>query len=137
MGFNKRIIHKENINSNIRNIEFIVKLANADALIMDYWSSSFYDNLNFNWEKYQNIRTELLSETAIYSDLNKISNNPNFNKLKNLSNIYYNLNNDPSWLDILLTNSIIEIDIPNDKSGKFIEMVEICIYEINKKYQNG
>lgn len=134
MGFNKRIIHKETIDRNINDLEYVVKLTNADALIMDYWSSSFFDNLNNKWVDYQNKRQEILNDTEFHSNLSILKNHTNFDSLKNISNIYYNLVNSPSWVDILLLTSIIEIEIPNDKSGKFDELVNLCIEKINSKY---
>lgn len=134
MGFNKRIIHKETIDRNINDLEYVVKLTNADALIMDYWSSSFFDNLNNKWVDYQNKRQEILNDTQFHSNLSILKNHTNFDSLKNISNIYYNLVNSPSWVDILLLTSIIEIEIPNDKSGKFDELVNLCIEKINSKY---
>lgn len=134
MGFNKRIIHKETIDRSINDLGYVIKLTNADALIMDYWSSSFFDNLNFKWDDYQIKRQEILNETELNSNLSIIQQHKSFKSLKSVSNIYYNLINNPSWIDILLLTSILEIDIPNDKSGKFDEIVNFCIEKINSKY---
>lgn len=82
MGFNKRIIHKDTIDRNIND------LTNADALIMDYWSGSFYDNLDFKWQNYQKRRQQIIDETQLYSNLSVVENHKNFDKLKNISNIY-------------------------------------------------
>lgn len=134
MGFNKRIIHKETIDRNINDLGYVIKLTNADALIMDYWSSSFFDNLNIKWKDYQNKRQEILNDTQFESNLSILQKHTNFDKLKNISNIYYNLVNSPSWVDILLLTSIVEIEIPDDKSGKFDELVNLCVEKINSKY---
>lgn len=134
MGFNKRIIHKNKIDGNINDLGYVIRLTNADALFMDNWSNSFFDNLNTKWEDYQNKRQEILNDTQFQSNLSILQKHTNFDVLKNISNIYYNLVNNPSWVDILLLTSILEIKIPDDKSVKFDELVNLCIEKINSKY---
>lgn len=134
MGFHKRIIHRDIIESNIKKLDFIINLTNADALVMDSWSSSFFDNLNFKWDDYQKKRQEIINETELHSNLSIIKQHKSFKSLKSISNIYFNLVNKPSWVDVLLLTSVLEIDIPNSKSGKFDELVNLCIKEINSKY---
>lgn len=131
MGFNKRIINKENIDSNIKNLEYIIKLTNADALIMDNWSGSFYDNLDFKWKKYQKIRQEVIDE----SEPSSIDSHQKFNKLKKISNIYFNLINNPSLVDVLLATSVMNID-KSDMSIDYNDLVSLCIKKINLKYKN-
>lgn len=136
MGFNKRIIHRENIDNNLSNLDLIIKLTNADALIMDYWSSSFFKNLNINWKDYQFLRQTIIDDTKFSSNLSLIKEHINFNGLSYLSNIYYNLKTNPSWVDIISAQEILKFDIPVEKSGIFNELVNLSIENIDSKFKN-
>lgn len=133
MGFNKRIINKSNIIFNIKNLGFIIKMTNADALILDIWSSSFYDNLDFDWVKYQSKRDEIVSNNSLNSSNN--FGDEDLKPLMKLSNIYCNLLNSPTWLDISLSESIIG-RVDSNISGDFEELVKYYIDKINSKFEN-
>ena len=104
MSFNKRYITKDSILSCIKNGESLSRLTKADALIMDNWSSRFFDNYSFD---YQKMRDELNNDVMFQSSYNATYEHKNFNSLKKLSNILENLIKDPSWTEILLTTNIL------------------------------
>ena len=143
MGFNKRYIRKEMILENVSNINFICKLVNADALIIDTWSSNFYDNFNFKCVKYNKIREVIKKDIIFNSHHNNVLNHENYKELFNLSNVLLNLKTDPSWVDVLLTGDILnEIDTdfmkkkdtPKEITGRFDELVIYHIKLIEEYY---
>jgi hypothetical protein len=136
MGFNKRYITKDKIMANLNNLNYISKLVNADALIMDDWSKKFFDNFNFDYDVYQKTRDGLIFDIKDSSSIDFIKNNKNFIKLKNISNIFINLNTNPDWLDIHLANSFIEDVIPDNISGKFNNITEYFIKRISDEYSS-
>jgi hypothetical protein len=136
MGFNKRYITKDKIMANLNNLNYISKLVNADALIMDDWSKKFFDNFNFDYDVYQKTRDSLIFDIKDSSSIDFIKNNKNFIKLKNISNIFINLNTNPDWLDIHLANSFIEDVIPDNISGKFNNITEYFIKRISDEYSS-
>ena len=135
MSFNKRFIKKDIILSNINNLKYISNLVKADALIIDNWSDKFYKNFDFEFKKYNEIRSLIISENKFDSNHREMLSDENFNKLKKLSNILINLKTNPDWIDIHLANSIIEDTIPDDISGKFELLVDYFIDKINFKYE--
>lgn len=138
MGFNKRSIDKNMILDNIYNIQYITKLTKADGLIMDQWSKNFFDNLNFNIDYYSVHRELIESDTIFDSSLNSIHNHPDLDKLKSLSNILINLNNSPSWIDVVLTFEILgSSDMDKEIRGRFQPMVEYCISKIIDYYSTS
>lgn len=133
MGFNKRYITKETILNAIKNGDSISKLVKADALITDNWASKFLDNYNFS-SNYQTLRVDIIKDTQ-YSSMHKsILDHENFNSLKFLGNAFEGLHNADSWLDILLTKSIIEFDVPKDDYGKFEKLRISCINAIDNYF---
>lgn len=133
MGFHKRHINKELINSTT-NFKFISDLVNADCLFMDDWSKNFFNNFNFKYKEYQSNRSKLLEDTKFDSTNQLILNHDNFDKLKSLSNVYINLKSNPSWCDILLVKNILDIKYNEEDSGIFDKLVIYTIYEIDKYY---
>jgi hypothetical protein len=134
MGFNKRFVKKEIIINNINNIDYISNLVNADALVIDDWSDTFFKNFDFNYNDYNDLRKNIISDTEIYSDNKRILEHNSFIKLKKLSNVYINLKNNPDWVDIQLANSILEESISDEISGKFDLLVNFFIEKIDNKY---
>jgi hypothetical protein len=130
MGFDKRFITKSRIINNIGNISYISRLIKADSVILDDWSSKFYKNFSHDYEKYQDMREVIISDTLISSNLNDIKEHTNFRNLKKLSNILYNLKLNPSWVDIQLVSSILERGVPENISGKFEQLVDYYIEAI-------
>jgi hypothetical protein len=136
MSFNKRYIKKDIILSNIDNLKYISDLVKADALIIDNWSDKFYKNFDFEFKKYNEIRSLIISENKFDSNHREMLSDENFNKLKKLSNVLINLKTNPKWIDIHLANSIIEDTIPDDISGKFDLLVNYFIEKINSIYKS-
>lgn len=69
MGFNKRYITKDMILSCVKEGRDVKKLLRADALIMDSWSSRFFDNY-YNSANCKETKTELESQVKLTSKLN-------------------------------------------------------------------
>lgn len=132
MSFNKRFIKKDMIIKS-DNLNYIANLVNADALMIDDWSDKFYKSFNFNWESYNKIRENLISDNIISSHVSLL--HKDFTNLKSLSNIFLNLRSNPNWIDIHLANSILEEPIPDDISGKFDLLVDYFIDRINLHFQ--
>jgi hypothetical protein len=134
MGMNKRHIYKDSILKMINDSKVVYP--KSDILIMDTWSSNFFDNYTF--DNYNETRKQLIKETIFSSNLDDILKHPNFSKLKNLSNIYENLILEDSWVDILLTFDIIGNKCLSSDDGKFnfIELKKIALAKI-EQYLNG
>jgi hypothetical protein len=137
MGFNKRFIKKDMIENNINDLSYISNLVNSDSLIIDDWSDKFYKNFDFNYNLYNKLRNDIISDTEIFSDSKKMLYHGNFTNLKKLSNIYINLKTNPSWVDIQLANSILEVVIPDDMSGKFDLLVDFFIKKIDNNFKSN
>jgi len=134
MGFNKRYISKDTVMLELSNGGNLSKLLNADALIMDDWSSKFFKEYK-NDIKYRSDRQRILDDTCFSSNHNDTYKHDNFNKLKNISNILENLYLDPQWVDILLTFDILKIDgVDKSAVGKYEKLRTICINKIEKYF---
>lgn len=119
MSFTKKFIKRDNIINNIDDISKIVKLTNADSLILDKWSNNFFENFDFNWKKY-----------------NKNRDNSNKDELYKISNIYLNLRTNPKLLDIELISSILERNIEgslDEMINKSIDLIEDYYGKIQTK----
>jgi hypothetical protein len=136
MGFNKRYITKEMIMSNIDDESYIVNLTNADALIIDHWSSKFLKNFNYNYSEYQSIRESLNTQYRLSSNLSDIQNSIDFGRLKKLSNVFINLKRNPTWLDIILASEILNFKFEYSLSGVFNEMLNFALQKIEEYYNN-
>jgi hypothetical protein len=135
MGFNKRYVKKDNILNSLNN-EYISSYGKADALISDIWSGNFFKNYKCDYNKYEATRNNILENTKFSSNLSDIENDSSFNKLKHLSNILINLENNPTWIDILLTSKILNIEIKEEDKGQFDKLVHICKESIKNKFEN-
>jgi hypothetical protein len=136
MSFNKRYISKESVMTQLKSGSSLSKLLNADALIMDNWSSKFFKDYK-NDVKYRSDRQQLLDDTRFLSFHSATLEHRNFDKLKNLSNVLENLYLNPSWVDILLTLDILGgSDVPDSASGKYEKLRTICIDKIEKHFKD-
>lgn len=134
MGFNKRYITKDMILSCIKEGGDVNRLLRADALIMDNWSSRFFENYDTS-TKYREMRTELESQVRFSSNLNDTLNHKYFTKLRKLSNILENLIKDPSWTEVLLASSFNLVkEIPEECRGKFDKHKQFYIDAIINLY---
>ena len=113
MGFNKRYLDKDLILSNLSKID---KLLNADALIMDMWSSNFIKDLS---QKQRMLREELIIDTMFSSNNNDILNHKNFYLLNSLSEALINLSTNPSWVDIHIIYIKTGFKIDESEAGFF------------------
>lgn len=118
---NKRYIRRDIVESRFDDLDSIVKLVKADCLIMDYWSSSFYDNFNFKWKEYQKLRNELIEQYD--NNIEEIIYDDRFNELKFLSNILINYNTNRSPIDELLLFHIVKE-----------ETIEKCLEKLEYNY---
>jgi hypothetical protein len=131
MGFHKRFVTRDLI-MGCKSFEEIEDLLNADALILDSWSSNFVERLDRNHKEYQQKRLERIEESKLSSSF---PNTDTFDKL-HLSNILMNLKNDPNWLDIqLCIESFRPIDIPITIAGKFDLMCNFCLHLIETEFE--
>lgn len=129
MGFNKRYLTKESIQKAIKSGS-IYSFLKADALIeCDPWVDIFMRNYNSNPD-YLTFRDHLYYDTAFSSDLSLIKKHNNYSYLKSLSNIYINLNLDPTWIDIILATDVLEMESQNSMSAEFTKLKNLCISNI-------
>jgi hypothetical protein len=132
MGFNKRFISRDLIISR-NNIPDILNLLKADAIIYDKWSSNFFKNINDKWKDYQSKRESIIADNIFSSaipDVSDIKDMP-------LSITYFNLINNPKWVDIeLCFYNFRPIDIPTSIQGRFDELCKFCISLIENKYND-
>ena len=110
MSFNKCILtQKRLIGSEFVQIKFYLK---RDSLIMDNWSSSFFNLLNKKIDKYQSIRESgFLDPFLLFA-----------------SNILINLINNPTKFDILLASNILNIDFDHDPEFYIEKLVDYISY---------
>jgi hypothetical protein len=135
MGFNKRYVKKDNILNSLNN-EYISSFQKADALIMDNWCSSFFDNYNWNYKDYEYIRKEIIDKYKLSSNLSDIENDINLYKLESLSNILINLETNSTWVDVILSIRILDIKLEDKDKGQFEILVQICKESIKNKFEN-
>jgi hypothetical protein len=135
MGFNKRYVSKDNILNSLNN-EYINSFQKADALIMDNWCSNFFKHYKWNYNKYESIRKEIIDKYKLSSNLSDIQNDINLSKLESLSNILINLENDSSWIDVILTIRLLDIKLEEGDKGQFDKLVQICKESIKNKFEN-
>jgi hypothetical protein len=132
MGFNKRFISRDLIISK-KSIIDILHLLKTNSVICDKWSSNFFENLNDKWSDYQLVRESIIRDNKLSSaipDVSEIKDMP-------LSVTYFNLVNDPNWIDIeLCLSNFRPIDIPKSIQGRFDELCKFCISLIENKYNN-
>jgi hypothetical protein len=132
MGFEKRFITRDSIISK-KDIDSIFQLLEADSIIYDNWSSNFFENIDKNWLNYQIKRDSIIEENKLSSyipDVSDIKDTP-------LSLIYFNLFNNPNWVDIeLCLSNFRPIDIPVNIQGKFEDLCKFCISLIENRYNN-
>ncbi len=135
MSFNKRYVTKEIILYTIKNGESLSRLVNADALIMDSWSSNFFDTYSFK-KSYNQNRKKLESEVIFSSNLSDTYSHPSFDRLEYLSNIYENLIREDSWTEILLTFKMLGNEgITDEMVGKFYELKKLCIKKLENHFK--
>ncbi len=131
MGFNKRNISKENILFHLKNEDLtslvrqmkINTLFHSEMLVMDQWTSNFYNDLN---PKEREIRKEL-SEKYCFDSGHAFLNDDDFKELKSLSETLLSLINEPLWIDIFITTRRLKVEILPDESGKFDLIKKKCI----------
>lgn len=124
MGSCRRFVSKYFLENNIKKIDIVINFTKAEALILDKWSSSFYENLEFDWRNYQEKRKKAIDEY----NKNKNFKIENFKEeLNRLSNIYYNLCVEPNMVDILLVKEILNIEYDMELKEENFEKLSIFI----------
>lgn len=124
MGSCRRFVSKYFLENNIKKMDIVINFTKAEALILDKWSSSFYENLEFDWENYQEKRKKAIDEY----NKNKNFKIENFKEeLNRLSNIYYNLCVEPNIVDILLAKEILNIEYDMELKEENFEKLSIFI----------
>ena len=119
MGVKNKMIFKDNIDYCIDNLDKIIDMNNnSDTYIYDKWSDSFYQNLRLDWKNYQKER-----------NFKQKSN------LKYLSNIYFNLMNNPKQIDVNLLINTLQVNI--DKKQNFKQKINTCLEKIDKYFLYG
>jgi hypothetical protein len=135
MGFNKRYISKENIllrlnseslTSLLREVR-IDQLFKADALILDHWSSNFYNDLN---PKEREIRKNLYDRYKFSSSYDFIRDE-DYENLNSLAESLISLCGEtPMWIDIFMTANKLNIKFTEEETGRFSIMKDKCIESI-------
>lgn len=118
----KRYICKNDILSNINKLD---RLFDADALILDMWSSKFKNNLNKDHIK---IRNKIKKDISTSSDINISTHHENFKLLNSLSESLIFLKTDPNWIDINFVNQKLNINI--QIIDNFDDIKNKCIQKI-------
>lgn len=124
MGFHKRYITKDLILSNINDLD---RLFNADAFIMDMWSSRFVDDIR---PEERRIRKELLEKYHLLSTIN--FKEPVLNELHSVAECLISLHNTPNWWDIIKTREKLGLSVEN--AGDFEKLKEEAISRIIDYY---
>lgn len=135
MGFHKRFISRDTVLSK-KNINDVLSMLNADALIYDNWSYNFFKEIKGlkkeDIQNFQKRRNELQMETMFKSSLPDVSS---INDIP-LSLTYINLLKDPCWIDIQLASLSFKEDIPFEIQGHFRGFCEFYINLIENKFNN-
>lgn len=135
MGMNKRFIDKDIIlyylrNENIKSLDREVKinqLLNAELLVLDNWSSRFYNDLNPDERK---IRRDLYERYKFDSGISFLQDT-DLEKLNSLSETLLSLCGDTaSWIDIHLVINKLKIKVDSDDAGKYSILKDKCIESI-------
>lgn len=135
MGFNKRYISKDNILFYLKNESItpilremkINQLFKADALILDHWSSNFYNDLN---PGERDIRKNLHEKYKFHSGFDFIRDD-DYKNLKSLSESLISLCGEtPLWVDIFVVKEKLNVQFDNEDAGKFSIMKQKCIDSI-------
>ena len=125
MSFHKRYITKELILSNINDLD---RLFNADAFIMDMWSSRFCDDLD---KGERSIRNSINKRFKFSSSLSYQSD-PEYKNLNSMSECLISLMTHPQWLDVTLVHD--KLGVTTDGTGDFHQGVDKCIQRIIEHY---
>lgn len=135
MGFNKKNIdknyilnylkkNKKDVNSALRNI-VIESIFKSEILVMDQWSSNFYNDLNPNerLEREKIISNQDANFVSFFSD-------SELDSFSSLSETLISLIINPLWMDIHLTTNRFNIKVTTEESGKFQILRNKCIDSI-------
>lgn len=132
MSASKRYINKEdvlyylkndNIDSVVREIK-INTLFKADMLVLDMWSSKFYNELN---PKERIIRKQLSDKYQVSSSFQFIRDE-DYTKLSSMSEALISLiNNNAPWIDIHVVIDKLKIVPTNEEAGRFDLLRKKCI----------
>jgi len=141
MGFNKSHIDKHNILFHLKNKDLtstiremkINQLFNADALVMDMWTSRFYNDLRPEERK---MRKDLYERYKFNSGYEFIKDG-NFINLKSFSECLLSLVNNPTWYDIIFTINNLKLNISEDESGRFNILKDKCINALIDYFDHG
>lgn len=125
MGFHKRYITKDLILSNINDLD---RLFNADAFIMDMWSTRFCDDLRPEERK---VRQEVEKKYQYNSSIN-YKTDPIFNDLYSMSECLISLFNRPTWWDIFKVSD--KLGLSHDNAGDFDKLRQLAIERIIEFY---
>lgn len=125
MSFHKRYITKDLILSNINDLD---RLFNADAFIMDMWSSRFCDDLRPE----ERIIRKDIEEKIKYNSVINYKTEPIFNDLYSMSECLISLFNRPTWWDIFKVSD--KLGLIHDNAGDFEKLRELAIERIIEYY---
>ena len=135
MGFNKRYITKQAI-LNCTSQDSVLKLLRADALICDAWATKFLKEFNHQVDDYQTARQILSEKTGIYSG-GEFKTYPEYQMLKSLGNVYFNLKTSREqleWIDISLALDLTNAPVPQEIAGYVEKLQDYCIKVIEKHF---
>ena len=104
MGFHKRYITKNLILSNINDLD---RIFNADAFIMDMWSTRFCEDLNKDERLLRNSIKKRLKFTSSLCPQSE----PEFKQLSSMAECLISLMTHPNWLDVVLVQERIGLSL--------------------------
>ncbi len=130
MRSHKRYITKDGILSNIHDIDGYI---NADALVMDSWSSKFVNDLK---PEERPIRKKIKDDLR-FSSSGCPNNHPLYPKLESIAESLIKLKTDPDWTDIhFVQSSLGRFEVEFEDQGKWDILREKAIKSIIEYYDS-
>lgn len=127
MSFHKKYIRKESILLNINDLD---RLFYSETIVMDSWSTRFFDNLNSEDKILRKTILEKYEHEMNFSSGCSVDNIPEFHKLTSLSESLICLLTDPHWIDLFFVKNKIGLSDDIYGSGSFSLHVKSTIERI-------
>lgn len=124
MSFTKRILRKEIVIDNLENVQNLLKV---DCLILDKWSSNFYNELNPDDRE---IRKKIISEFKGGCP----NSHPEWHRLNSISESLISISSNPNWVDIhFIQEKIGRLELSEGEGGS-LEKITQKAKELAIKY---
>lgn len=129
-GYILRILKDADITASLREMK-INSIFNSELLVMDSWSSRFYENLR---PIEREVRKDLYDKYRFDSGVSFIYDK-DFEDLSSLSEALISLvGPNPQWLDIVIVGKKLNLKFEDDETGVWSKQREKCIDAIVKYF---